>query len=140
MAANNFATAQQSLIKGQTGVDNTRKDQYEHCSDSTIAVIFLVFLLLSVPCIGYSAYRLTREYNSVLSNPSSALKQSSNVNNSIQVVALAGGLAEQFAPIIKYARASQLEYLDQQAVEWIKDTQRLIMETLKTRFVLVRKF
>ena len=49
-----------------------------------------------------------------------------------------GGLALQFAPVVRYACASQLEHLDQQAAQWIKETRAHILGALTTSFVQVK--
>lgn len=102
---------------------------------------FWVDVLIVVCLIGiaYSAYCLARVSPSIIYNLYTFVKyifsyflkdgdKYSNVN---------GGLAKQFAPVVQYARASQLEYLDQQAAQWIKETREHIMVVLTTNLAQV---
>lgn len=144
------------MIK-QTGADSVVNNPPGLCCTSCSTRVSSVFLAIwvitlilmiqstSVLWIEYFASRLAFLLISVISLPYYAIvyiffsgQTSSNVKSAIQAAAIKDGLAQQFSSVVMYARASQLEYLDQEAAQWIMVTQKLIMEALKANFLLVR--
>lgn len=131
-------------IQGCSDCNSQRESYYRRYPKVAIwGATLLAFLgALCLVGVAYSAYRLARVspsiiyylYTFVKSIVSYVLK--GDQNDSL-VKMVKGGLAQQFGPVVQYARASQLKYLDQQAAQWIKETCEHIISTLTTKFVQV---